>query len=88
MSRRCDVTGTKSQRGKKIALIWGVKYRSIKHRFPNLRKIVAEVDGKLVKLTVSSKALKSIKLGKFKGIKFPDYPKAIAPVVEAVVAKE
>lgn len=68
MSRVCDITGTKSQRGKKITKIWGVKYRSIKHRMPNLIKTTLLVDGIKTQLKITAKALRSVKNGKIPGI--------------------
>ena len=76
MSRVCDITGTKSQRGKKIKKIWGVKYRSIKHRQPNLIKTTVLIDGIKAQLKITAKALKSIKNGKFPGITTISYKKA------------
>lgn len=75
MSRVCDITGTKSQRGKKITKIWGVKYRSIKHRQPNLIKTTVLIDGVKAQLRVTAKALKSIKNGKIPGITTISYTK-------------
>lgn len=73
MSRVCDITGTKSQRGKKITKIWGVKYRSIKHRQPNLVKTTVLVDGIKTQLKITAKALKSIKRGKIPGVETVNY---------------
>jgi|LakMenEpi03Aug12_release.lakeMendotaPanAssembly.Ray.scaffolds.fasta_scaffold04378_13 ribosomal protein L28 len=78
MSRVCDITGTKSQRGKKITKIWGVKYRSIRHRQPNLIKATVLVDGIKTQLKVTAKALKSIKRGLVIGVKAIDYTKKVA----------
>lgn len=75
MSRVCELTGKKSQRGKKITKAWGVKYRSIKHRQPNLVKTTVLVDGVKTPVKISAKALKSIKNGKFAGIETVNKPK-------------
>ena len=82
MSRVCDVTGTKSQRGKKITKIWGVKYRSIRYRHPNLIKTTLLVDGIKTQLKVTAKALKSIKRGLIAGIKAIDYTQPKATTAE------
>jgi ribosomal protein L28 len=81
MSRVCDITGTKSQRGKKITKIWGVKYRSIRHRQPNLIKTTVLVEGIKTQVRVTAKALKSIKNGRFRGISAISYITA-TPAVE------
>lgn len=80
MSRVCAVSGTKSQRGKKIKLIWGVKYRSIRHREPNLRKTTVVVDGVPMQLKVSAKTLKSIRNGKIPGLSLPNYAEMAAHI--------
>ena len=79
MSRVCDITGTKSQRGKKITKIWGVKYRSIRHRQPNLIKTTVLVEGIKTQVRVTAKALKTIKNGKIPGIAAVTYS---TPAVE------
>lgn len=81
MSRVCDITGTKSQRGKKITKIWGVKYRSIRHRQPNLIKTTVLVEGIKTQVRVTAKALKTIKNGKIPGISAVSYVTA-TPAVE------
>lgn len=73
MSRVCDITGTKSQRGKKITKIWGVKYRSIRHRQPNLIKTTVLVEGIKTQVRVTAKALKTIKNGKIPGVSAVNY---------------
>ncbi len=74
MARECEICGKSSQKGKKIKLIWGVKYRSIRHRQPNLRKTTVLVDNEPVKTRICTSCLKSIKSGKYAGIK-PLYQK-------------
>ncbi len=76
MSRRCDLTGKKSQTGKKVTKAWGVKYRSIRHRHPNLVKTTVLVNGIKTAVKVSTKALKGIKLGKYAGIESIKYTKS------------
>lgn len=73
MSRTCEMCEKKSQKGKKIALIWGVKYRSIRHRQPNLRKVALLVDGIEAKAKICTKCLKTIKANKISGITKKDY---------------
>ena len=68
MSRKCEITGKTSQKGKKITKIWGVKYRSIVHRQPNIRTVTLMVNGEKKRMKVSARALKSIKNGKIHGI--------------------
>lgn len=80
MSRVCQICEKKSQKGKKIALIWGVKYRSIRHRQPNLRKTTLEIGGVPVQVLVCTDCLKSIKQNKFQGIAYPKY---VTAAVEA-----
>ena len=75
MSRACEITGTKAQKGKKITKVWGVKYRTIRHRQPNLIKTTLLVGGLKMQLKVTAKTLKSIKNGKYAGIKTVDYVK-------------
>lgn len=69
MSRICQITGKTSQNGKKVTLAWGVKYSSIRRRMPNLKKTTLIVDGHTVKAVVSARAIKSIRNGKFPGVK-------------------
>lgn len=61
MAYRCDICDKKAQRGKKITLIWGLKYRSIRFRKPNIRKTTLIVDGIKTKACVCAKCLKLIK---------------------------
>jgi len=63
----------KSQKGKKITLIWGVKYRSIRHRQPNLRKVALLVEGIETKAKICTKCLKTIKANKIPGLTKRDY---------------
>jgi len=63
----------KSQKGNTITLKWGVKYRSIKHRQPNLRKSVLTVDGVNVKAKICTKCLKTIKNDKVPGVTSTNY---------------
>jgi ribosomal protein L28 len=74
MARECEICGKSSQKGKKIKLIWGLKYRSIRHRQPNLRKTTVLVDGEPVRTRVCTNCLKNIKAGKYTGVK-PLYQK-------------
>jgi ribosomal protein L28 len=64
MASICDFCEKGSQKGKKIALIWGVKYRSIVHRKPNIRKTKVYIDGEPVNVNICTTCLKSIKNGK------------------------
>ena len=73
MSRTDQITGTGSQKGKKITLIWGVKYRSIRHRLPNLRKTTLLVNGVATQMRITAGTLKSVKQGKIKGYAYPNY---------------
>lgn len=76
MSRVCEICEKKSQKGKKITLIWGVKYRSIRHRKPNLRKTTLLLEGQPVQVNVCANCLKSVKNGKYPGVAYPDYANA------------
>lgn len=69
MSRKCEITGKTSQKGNKITKAWGVKYRSIIHRKPNIRTVTLLVNGEKKRMKVSARALKSIKNGKIPGVK-------------------
>ncbi len=69
MAKVCDFCSKSSQKGKKIALIWGVKYRSIRHREPNLRDTTVFIDGVPVKARVCTKCLKNIKGDKYLNVK-------------------
>lgn len=86
MSKSCNICQKSSQKGKKIALIWGVKYRSIRHRQPNLRKTVVEVDGIPVNVQICTTCLKTIKNDKMKGVKYPNYTKqeSVTPETENI----
>lgn len=68
MAYRCDICDKKTQRGKKIALIWGLKYRSIRFRKPNIRKTTLLVDGIKTKASICTKCLKQVKAGEFVNI--------------------
>ncbi len=74
MSRTCEICEKSSQKGKKITLKWGVKYRTIRHRKPNLRKVTVLVNGEPQQMTICTTCLKSIKNGKYPGYK-PFYQK-------------
>lgn len=78
MSRVCQLCEKKSQKGKKIALIWGVKYRSIRHRRPNLRKTTILIEDVPVQVNVCTGCLSAVKQGKFTGITYPEYISAEA----------
>ncbi len=75
MSRTCDICEKTSQKGKKITKVWGVKYRTIKHRQPNLRKVTVLVNNEPQQLTICTTCLKSIKSGKYPAYK-PLYQKS------------
>jgi ribosomal protein L28 len=68
MSRACDLCSKGSQKGNRITLIWGVKYRSILHREPNLRDTTIFIDNKPVKVRVCTTCLKNIKGGKYQNV--------------------
>ena len=68
MSKVCQICEKSSQRGKKIKLKWGVKYRSIRHRQPNLRKTTVYVDGHPVQANICANCLKSVKNNKIHNI--------------------
>ncbi|OGC52022.1 hypothetical protein A2982_00230 [candidate division WWE3 bacterium RIFCSPLOWO2_01_FULL_39_13] len=74
MGISCDICEKSPLRAKKVTLIWGLKYRSIVRRKPNLRKTVLNVEGENTKAKVCAKCLKSIKRGKIKGLSMPLYP--------------
>jgi len=74
MSRICDICQKSSQKGKKITKTWGVKYRTIKHRQPNLRKVTVLIDNEPQQVTICANCLRSIKNGKYTGYK-PFYSK-------------
>ena len=69
MARVCEICKKSSQKGKKIKLIWGVKYRSIRHQQPNLQKTTLMVDCEPVGVRICTNCLKSVKQGKYAGIK-------------------
>lgn len=73
MSRVCEVCGKSSQKGKKITKVWGVKYRSIRHRQPNLRKTTLISNGETKQVKVCAKCLKSIKREKIPNVSVPSY---------------
>lgn len=73
MARSCDLCNKKAQNGKKITVIWGLKYRSIRKRQPNLRKTKLDVDGLEVYAKVCAKCLKTVKNGKVPGVKVMHY---------------
>ena len=73
MSRTCEICEKSSLKGNKITLIWGVKYRSIRHRQPNLRKVALLVEGVETKTKICTTCLKSIKGGKMNGVTKKDY---------------
>ena len=75
MSRVCEICKKSSQKGNRITLVWGVKYRSIKHRKPNLRKTTILFDKTPKSVKICTTCLKSIKNGKIKGISYPVYGK-------------
>jgi ribosomal protein L28 len=83
MSKVCQLCEKKSQKGKKIALIWGVKYRSIRHRQPNLRKTTILVQDVPVQVNICTDCLKSVKQGKIFGAKYPEYVSAEAAKAQA-----
>lgn len=69
MPNRCDICDKKAQRGKKITEIWGLKYRSIRFRKPNIRKVSFSIDGIKVQTNVCTKCLKLVKAGRVDGVK-------------------
>lgn len=66
MARKCDITQKSKQRGNNVSHAMN---RTIKHFKPNLHKVKVIENGTPKTLKVSSKALKSIKKGKIKGVK-------------------
>lgn len=76
MAYSCDICKKNTLKGNKITVIWGVKYKTIRHRKPNIRKTVMIVDGVNTKVSVCTSCLKSVKSGKIKGYKYPNYVKA------------
>jgi len=75
MAYSCDICKKNSLKGRKVTLAWGVKYSTIRHRKPNIRKTTLLVDNKKKQLHVCTNCLKSVKSGKIKGYKYPDYAK-------------
>lgn len=73
MSRTCEICEKSSQKGKKITLKWGVKYRSIRHRQPNLRKVALDVNGVETKTKICTNCLKTIKANKIAGVTKRNY---------------
>lgn len=56
MAKQCAITGKKKKAGNVVTF----SHRKIKRSFkPNLRRVKAVVDGKVQKIWVSTKALKS-----------------------------
>lgn len=72
MARSCDICIKRALRGKQVTIQWGVSYRSIVQRQPNLHKAKLVVEGKTVQATVCTRCLRSIKNGKYTGISMPD----------------
>ena len=75
MAYSCDICKKNSLKGNKITVAWGVKYKTIRHRKPNIRKTTMIVDGVSTKVSVCTSCLKSVKAGKIKGYKYPEYIK-------------
>lgn len=73
MAYSCDVCKKNSLKGRKITVAWGVKYKTIRHRKPNIRKTTLLVNNKKEQHHVCASCLKSIKAGKIKGYKYPNY---------------
>jgi len=88
MARTCDICEKKSLKGNKITLIWGVKYRSIRHREPNLRKVPLIIDGKRVQSKICAKCLKNVKRDKVPHISAISYVSKDAKEKVAAVSKE
>lgn len=68
MAYRCDICDKSTQRGRKITEIWGLKYRSIRFRKPNIRKTTFNIDGDNLKVSVCTKCLKLVKDNKLPGV--------------------
>lgn len=83
MSRVCQICEKKSQKGKKIALIWGVKYRSIRHRQPNLRKTTILVQDIPVQVHICTDCLRTVKQGRIFGVSYPQYVEAKVEAAKA-----
>ena len=71
MSRKCDLTGTAKQKGNKVS---HSNIKTIKHSKPNLRKVRVIENGTRKTLTVTMKAYKTLKQGKFANIVLAKQP--------------
>ena len=73
MAYSCDICKKNSLKGRKITTAWGVKYKTIRHRKPNIRKTTVLVNGTKTQISVCAGCLKSLKAGKIKGYEYPKY---------------
>lgn len=78
MAYSCDICNKTKLKGRKITTIWGVKYKSIRHRKPNIRKVVLFENGVEKHFSVCTDCLKSIKANKIPGYESPKFTEEVA----------